>query len=324
MNCGDPVIDGLVAGDESIEALTSGASGQPVAYLQGLLRGHGYASLGDPRLASYGVYGHLTSRAVSNYRLKNGLPAGDHADSPLLADLVRRPASDAAIGPAYVPLVLDVAFGPIVRFVWLTSLFETAGAFGAVNLNTDQCGVSFGILQWSQKPGQMHVILQACRARESAEWDRIIGGDGILDHTAKPHGGLDAEGFSIDPAFELTKDPWRSKLIALGASPAMQRVQVDVASDVYQSQLAQIRAYAQEVRSQRGFAFLLDLSNQFGAGRVELHYKIAAQPGLGEAEILKALEEDFTGMSRPQFQLQVRARREFFRTTPLLSDDPVA
>ena len=210
----------------------------------------------------------------------------------------------------------------ITRFVWLTSLFETGGTFGTLNLNTDQCGVSFGILQWSQKPGQLHKLLLACQTREPAEWARIIGGNAILDHTARPNGGVDARGNSIDPAFELTKDPWKSRLVALGASPAMQRIQLDLASDAYLNELAAITASAPHIRSERGLAFLLDLANQFGPGRIAPHYLAAVQEGATEADILKQLEDAFTNLARPQFQHQVRARREFFRTTPLLSDEP--
>lgn len=323
MNCGDPIIDGLLAGEASVQSLTSGATGVSVGYLQELLRSHGYASLGDPRRESYGAYGPLTCHAVSDYRLKHGLPAGEHADSSLFGDIVRRPAPNGVVGPAYVPLVLNVPFTPVLRFVWLTSLFETDGAFGRLNLNTDRCGISFGVLQWSQKPGQLHGILQACCSREPAKWGRIIGGTGILDHTAKSNGGVDANGLSVDPTFELTQNPWKSKLKALGANPAMQRVQLAVASDVYSKELTAIQAYAQAIRSERGFAFLLDLANQFGAGRVEQHYEAAAQPGATEADILMRLEDEFTTIARPQFQPQVRARREFFRTTTTLSDQPL-
>lgn len=322
MKCGDSTIDGLLAEEASVPHLTAGVNGRAVGYVQDLLRGHGYSLLPDPRVPWYGKYGLSTSHAVVAYRRKNGLVIGDSADSALLKDLVQRPAPRAALSPAYAPLVMNVPFTSITRFVWLTSLFETGGAFGTLNLNTDQCGVSFGILQWSQRPGQLHKILLACQTREPAEWARIIGGAAILDHTAKPNGGVDANGNSVDPAFELTKDPWKSRLIALGASPAMQRVQLDLASDAYRNQLAAITASAPAIRSERGVAFLLDLANQFGPGRIAPHYQFAAQPGTTESEILKQLQDSFTNLARPQFQRQVRARREFFRTTPLLSDDP--
>jgi peptidoglycan hydrolase-like protein with peptidoglycan-binding domain len=166
MNCGDPTIDGLLAGEASIQPLIPGVAeafpARSVGYLQELLRGHGYNSLPDARGPAYGVYGPSTRLAVTDYRRRNGLAAG------------------------------------------------------TLNLNTDQCGVSFGILQWSQKPGQLHVILQACCTREPAEWERIMGGTsggtGILDHTAQWNGGVDTRGSSIDPRFELTEDPGKPGL----------------------------------------------------------------------------------------------------------------
>lgn len=327
MECGNAIIDGLLGGAPSALPLLPGQNIRAVGYLQDLLRGHGYAFLPDPRAATYSCYGSETRLAISTYRRKHDLDLTvdkERAGSGLLRDLINRPAPSATVCPAYIPLVLDVTFTPILRFVWLTSLFETGGVFDSLNLNMDQCGVSFGILQWSQKAGQLHRILQACCTREPAEWTRIMGDDEtILECTAKPNGGLNARGWAIDPAFELTKDPWRSRLETLGASLPMQRVQLRLASETYAAELAHVTTYAGSARSERVFAFLLDLANQFGTARVEEQYKRAAQPGVSESAILKSMEGTFTAIARFQFQPQVRARREFFRTTRLLSDEPL-
>jgi hypothetical protein len=324
VKCKNERIDGLLAGGPAVRPLFPGDNSPAIGYLQDLLRGHGYRFLPDPRAASWGSYGSETSMAVTDYRRKHGLdPSRDRAGTGLLRDLIIRPALKAALGPAYIPLVLDVAFTPILRFVWLTSLFETGGVFESLNLNTDRCGLSFGILQWSQKPVQLHRFLETCSTREPAEWRRIFGDAAILEYTAKPNGGLDDRGWAVDPAFELTKDPWRSKFQALGASLPMQRVQLDLASETYRAELAREAGYVSPVTSERGFAFLLDLVNQFGPGRVEQQYKRAAQPGVAEAAILEAMEDAFTAIATVQVQPQVRARREFFRTTALLSDDPL-
>jgi hypothetical protein len=327
MECGNAIIDGLLEGTPSVSPLLPGQNIRAVGYLQDLLRGHGYAFLPDARAATYSWYGSATRLAISAYLRKHDLDLTldkDSAGSGLLRDLVNRPAPSAAVGPAYIPLVLDVAFTPILRFVWLTSLFETGGVFESLNLNMDQCGVSFGILQWSQKAGQLHRILQACCARETAEWLRIMGDDEtILEYTAKPNGGLNERGWAIDPAFELTKNPWKTKLEALGASLPMQRVQLGLASETYSAELARETAYAGTATSERVFAFLLDLANQFGPARVEEQYKRAAQPGVSEGAVLKAMEDAFTAIARLRFQPQVRARRAFFRTTRQLSDEPL-
>lgn len=321
MKCDDSTIDGLLNSKDAARPIYPGETTLAVGYLQDLLRGHNYSYLHDPRSPSWCFYDWATGLAVGDYRHRNRIyPERDRAGSGLLRDLVIRPAPRAAIGPAYVPLVLDVAFTAIPRFVWLTSLFEADGVLGRLNLNTDQCGVSFGILQWSQKPGQLHRFLQACHDREPAEWSRIMGGTEILDYTAKPNGGLDTRGLAINPAFELTGNPWKSKLQALGASLPIQRVQLALAVETYRTELIRQRGYATAITSERGFGFLLDLANQFGGGRVEQHYKMAARPGVTEAEILKAMEDTFTGLASTLFQRQVRARREFFRTTSMLSD----
>lgn len=322
MNCGDSTIDGLLNKEGHVPPLAPGANGVAVSYLQDLLRGHGYASLPDPRVTGYGRFGQVTSQAVASYRQKYGFPGGNVVDSRMLSDVVSRLAPAAVVGPAYAALVLNAPFTPVARFVWLTSLFETRGAFGLLNLNSDRCGLSLGILQWSQKPNQLHAILKACSQREPDAWIHAIGdeGEGLLNHTAKPNGGLDALGWSLDPAFELSKDPWKGRFEALGASTALQRVQVDLATAAFTANLERARQYASAIHSERGFAFLLDLANQFGVGRVDQQYAAHAAPGDSESAILAKLEDAFTKLSNSEFQPQVRARREFFRTTPMLSD----
>lgn len=321
MNCGDSTIDGLLAGDALVKPLGPGGAAPAIGHLHDLLRGHGYCYLPDPRATYYSVYGSITRRAVADYRKKYGLGNGEVADAGLLRDAVSRAAPKAIIGPAYVPLVLDVAFTPVHRLVWLTALFETGGAFQKLNLNSDGCGVSFGILQWSQKAGQLHRVLQACHDREPEEWGRMVSGDAVLEYTAKVNGGLDAHGFAVEERFELTRDPWKSRLEALGSSLAMQRVQLALAAEAYSAERKRVTAYAGETASERTVAFLVDLTNQFGPGRVEQHYQEAARMGAGQEETLKAMEEAFTAMANARFQAQVRARREFFRTTHLLSDE---
>lgn len=324
MNCGDKTIDGLLAGDAAVQPLTPGTNAPAVGHLHDLLRGHGYSFLPDARSPQYTFYGSETARAITRFCQTNRISPARSADPALLRSLISQPAPRGGIGPAYVPLVLDTPFTFIHRFIWLTAMFETGGAFQMLNLNTDRCGVSFGILQWAQKPGQLHRILQACYDRAPAEWSRIMPDDTILAWTAKLNGGVDTDGVSLDPAFELTKEPWKSRLEALGASLVMQRVQLDFASENYRGELEREREYVLPGTSQRGFAFLLDLVNQFGPGRVEQHYKDAAKAAANETEILLTLESVFVAIARPEFQPQVRARREFFRTTKLLSDAPMA
>jgi hypothetical protein len=321
MRCGVPAIDGLMADDPSVASLKQGDTGTPVEYLQDLLRGHGYSVLPDPRVPGYGSFGQLTQRSLSGYCQNHGLDANAGVTSAVLRDVITRRAEAATLSPAYLPLVLHQPFTSITRFIWLSSLFETRGEFCTLNLNTDRCGVSFGILQWAQRPGQLHTILEACATQAPGAFSAIMGEMEVLNYTARLNGGLNPAGWALDPAFELTKDPWKTKLLQLGADPAIQRVQLSVASSSYQTQLDRIEAWPGPAKSDRLQAFLLDLINQFGPGRVASEFEKLA--GSSEAIIMQKLEDTFTALARPEFQAQVRARREFFRTTPLLSDAPL-
>lgn len=325
MECGDAIIDGLLAANTTVQPLTSGRNVPAVGHLHDLLRGHGYATVPDARSVEYRNFGSATVRAIETYRAKHRLPPGIEADSALLRDLIERPAPEPCLSPAYVTLVLDTGFPALLRFVWLTSLFEAGGSFSKLALNTDRCGVSFGILQWSQRAGQLHTILAACSQQEPKESMQIMGlsAADLLAHISQPSGGLNADGFATNSAFELTAEPWKSRLQALGASPTMQRVQLRVAAEAYGASLTKIRCWMRPTASERTTAFLLDLANQFGPGRVQQQYRAAVLNNGSEADVLKQLEDQFTNLARAEFQAQVRARREFFRTTALLSDKPL-
>jgi hypothetical protein len=323
MKCGDSTIDGLISVEgTAARPLNPGDYAPAVGYLHDLLRGHGYAFLPDPRSDAYRSWESATSIAVQDFRRKRGLVLRDCAGGDLLRELIARPAPNAVVGGAYVPLVLNTPFSAILRFVWLTSLFKTGAAFEKLNLNTGRCGVSFGILQWSQRSGELHRLLRACAEREPEEWMKTMEDNAVLDYTARPDGGVDGLGNAADPAFDLTEAPWKPRLKALGANLPMQRIQLAFAAESYGAELDKLRVWASAITSERGLAFLLDLANQFGAGRVEQQYRKAAA-GFSESKILKAMEDAFVDMARLQFQPRVRARREFFRTTELLSDDPL-
>jgi len=313
----------LLAGDSPAQLLQHGSSGVAVSYLQDLLRGHGYSALPDPRVDGYGSFGQITLHALGDYCAKNGLNASQGLDQTVLSDLVSRAATSAILSPVYLPLVLGIPFTSITRFIWLSSLFETRGSFTLLNLNTDRSGLSMGILQWAQRAGQLHTILAACADQAPDVWAANMGDRSVVDYTATPNGGIDADGWAKDPAFELTKKPWKSKLQALCADPAIQRVQTSVASTAYQTQFDRIQAWPGPPKSERLVAFLLDLGNQFGPGRVAQQFAALVTTGADESEIMQKLEDSFTALSSTAFQPQVRARRKFFRTTSVLSDQPV-
>jgi hypothetical protein len=249
--------------------------------------------------------------------------------------MVDVPAVAPSMARGYLALALDFAFTPLVQIVSITSQFEGAGRFTAINRNTDSAGLSFGAIQWAQKPGRLNELLRACQAAENDVFVQIFGvGDAALaaalvEHTALPGCGVDSQGQTTDPRFDLTSETWVSRFLAAGRHRVLQSVQVNAALDAFQKSLARLRTFAPQIQSQRGVAFMLDLANQHGDGGAQRIFQTVQSPGLSEPELLEAVEQESVARVRRQFgdgpiTDSTRNRREAFRTTPLLSDEPFA
>jgi len=315
------------------------AAGEPdrdaVGVVQDLLRGHGFAELPGLLGTARGIFGPLTTAAVEHFQSAHKLAGAGSVDQPTLKAMVDVPAVAPSMARGYLALTLDVTFTPLVRIVSITSQFEGAGLFTAINRNTDRAGLSFGAIQWAQKPGRLNELLRACRTAENDVFVQIFGaGDavlaaGLIEHTALPSCGVDGQGQTTDPRFDLTSETWVSRFLAAGRHRALQTVQANVALDAFQKSLARLRSFAPTIQSQRGVAFMLDLANQYGDGGAQRIFQAVALPGLSEPELLEAIEQESVARVRRQFgdgpvTDSTRSRREAFRVSALLSDKPFA
>jgi peptidoglycan hydrolase-like protein with peptidoglycan-binding domain len=123
--------------------------------VQDLLIGHG-ARLPGILETNHGKYGPKTEAAVRAFQDEHGLPLTGSVDQATLKALALQPAMGPVAANAYVTLALDLAWTGFTRLVGLTAQFEAAGKFTARNRNTDRAGLSFGIIQWAQKPGRLN------------------------------------------------------------------------------------------------------------------------------------------------------------------------
>jgi peptidoglycan hydrolase-like protein with peptidoglycan-binding domain len=330
-------------GIPKIDQLLDGAAGAPVAsgdpdsdsvgIVQDLLRGLGFTSLPGVLGASRGVFGPQTTSAVRTFQQTCGLPATGSVDRPTLEQMIGKPATRPAASRGYLCLVLDLMFQGLTRVMSLTSQFEGAGMFGAINLNTDKAGLSYGLIQWAQKPGRLHEILSAFQQQEPAAFVQILGGgsqtvaDGLVRHTAKPQGGVDSNGKTTDPQLDLIQEPWKTRFLNAALDRSLQKVQMSTALADFSESLRQVQGFAPQLRSERAIAFMLDLANQFGNGGARSVFTTAARPGMSEAQLLQALEDESVARVQRQFGSgsivqSTRNRREAFRTSRLLSDEP--
>ncbi len=280
----------------------------------------------NPTAADYGLFGGLTRTAVNGFRTSNGLAAADIVDSQTVQSLVRAPAKTPVVSRPYVTLVLDFEWTGLTKVVALTSILEGEGSFGAMNLNTDKAGMSYGIIQWAQKPQRLHELLLAYQATDGDEFTTIFGGgdagvaSGLLSHTGLPNGGVDASGVTTDPDFDLVDARWKGRFQAATLSPQCQKVQVTAALSAFQSSLQLLKGYAPEFTTERQVAFMLDLANQYGNGGAESLYKATAQAGQTAMDHLAAIADRSVSQIAASAQAGTRNRRNLFLNTPLLAD----
>ena len=181
--------------------------------------------------------------------------------------------------------------------------------------------------------------MSAFRAADGDEFGRILVGgdpalaDGLVAHLKKPFGGVgEKTGITTDPQFNLIASPWAERFKEAALQLAFQKVQVNLARVAFENSLARLRHYdnAQLVQSERAVAFMLDVANQFGDGRLQRPptppdrglagiYRRVFRQGMTEQDLLEAIADVTIAAMAARFQPGVRARRTLFLTTPLLS-----
>jgi peptidoglycan hydrolase-like protein with peptidoglycan-binding domain len=320
-------IDGLF---ENVIAVQPSGPGDPdkesVGAIQDLLRGQGQPLMPKPTASDYGIFGPKTTAAANGFRSANGLEAADVVDFNMTKALVQTPAKQPIASRPYVTLALDFEWTGLTKVVLLTSILEGGGSFGAMNLNTDKAGMSYGIIQWAQKPKRLHEILQAFSDADGTEFTAIFGvGDaavasGLLAHTAKDHGGVDASGDTTDDNFDLTDDTWKARFQAATLVPEFQKVQVVAALAAFQNSQTIVTGYAPELTSERAVAFMLDVANQFGDGGARALYDATTADGQTVADHLTAIADESVNRIAAPFKAGTRNRRDLFLSTTLLAD----
>jgi hypothetical protein len=312
---------------------------ETVGTIQDLLTGHGFRRLPSILTPGYGSISDATRRALCGFQNSCGLPADAVLTAETMKQLVAVRATDPRATQAHFSLVLGLPFTGMHRIVALTAQMEGVGKFAALNLNTDLAGLSFGLIQWAQRPGRLIDIVSAFRSENAEEFVRIFGegdpvlADRLITHLKKPSGGVgEKTGITTDPEFNLIASPWVERFKEAALNLDYQRVQVSLSCQAFEKSLARLRQSdtAQLVQSERAVAFMLDVANQFGDGRAQRPstlpdrglaglYRKVFRPGMSEQDLLQAIADASVAAMPAKFQAGVRARRALFLNTPLLS-----
>jgi peptidoglycan hydrolase-like protein with peptidoglycan-binding domain len=326
-------IDDLFAGNPAAVPLAKGDPDEAaVGVLQDLLIGHG-ARLPGIVGTDHGTFGPRTEAALKAFQAQHDCRINGQLDTEALGALVSVKAQFPIAAQGYLTLVLGLPWTGFTRLVALTAQFEAAGKFTACNRNTDGAGLSFGIIQWAQKPGRLNGLLRAFERAQPAEFVKLFGNgdqdlaDGLMLHTAKPKGGVNPLGHTTDPRFDLTNDIWSQRFVAAGRDRAWQKTQIAEAIAAYRESYLVIRTCVPTAKSERALAFMLDLANQHGNGGLRNICLKCTSSGMTEAALLQATQDESVRRLKAQFgdgsneAASTLNRRTCFRTSALLSDD---
>jgi peptidoglycan hydrolase-like protein with peptidoglycan-binding domain len=327
-------IDDLLAGRAQTVITPGSDDADAVGLIQDLLIGHGFNNLPNVLGLARGKFGPDTTAAVRAFQTGNGLAGTGAVDLPTLQKMLSKPATHARCSRPYLTLVLNVLFTDVLHVMTLTTLFEGGGRFGALNLNTDGAGLSYGLIQWAQKPGRLNELLIAFETDAPALFVEVFGsGDsagsnGLIVHTARLRGGTNDAGETTDAAFDLIREPWITRFGNAAVRPEFQRIQVNTALAAFMQSWMQFQSLVPQVRSQRGIGFLLDVANQHGDGGLKNILAAVSATGRAEADLLTAVEAESVARVRAKFGDgkildSTRNRRHAFLTTTLLSDAPL-
>jgi hypothetical protein len=181
----------------------------------------------------------------------------------------------------------------------ITFVSASEGKADSLNRNLDGAGLSYGLLQWNQRSGNLGVLLSAMVQADPAAFARFFGPSwaAVLDV---------AQRRSLEPVegARLWEEPWAARFVAAGRHPAFVAVQWHLAEhgEHFQGALAVARLLGG--RTERAIALFFDRSVQQGPG---------AARQMAEQLLERGREIPYPGILRAYAEL---AASRFRRTTP--------
>ena len=152
---------------------------------------------------------------------------------------------------------------------------ESRGKFWAQNRNTDGQGLSYGILQWTQRGGALGKLLARMSAADSNAFQNVYGPESskLLRITASPD---EATRMSLP----LWQEPWTSRFHAAGQVRAFQLAQAELAATGASWNAALDIAETLQIVTERALVLFFDRANHHG--------------GYGAQKIANALLDELT------------------------------
>ncbi|MFL6245308.1 MAG: peptidoglycan-binding protein [Thermoanaerobaculia bacterium] len=269
-----------------------GARGESVRIIQQKLTAAGFDTNGIDA-----SYGHGTITAVEAFQTRHGLPATGNVDDETWALLTDN---------APIPALRERCLG-------LTSTFEGHG-YTLAEGNFDGAGVTWGIIGFTLKGGELTQIVNAAYASDPALVRNCFGDctDTLLKILAEPQDQQLAWSNSVSSGASkgTLAEPYKSGFRQLGESALGQQLQQQrVDTDYFQPALATAKAYG--LTTELGVALAFDIHVQDGGINHIIGEKVRAQmhPGMAERDVRALIANGVADHAAAAWREDVRTRK---------------
>lgn len=263
-----------------------GAKGSLVAELQKGLEGRGF----DPRGVD-GIYGRDTVAAVEEFQRGAGNAITGSVTDDEWMTLTERDVPDIE-----------------ARCLQVTAAFEGHG-YTLIQGNWDGAWLTWGIIGFTSKHGEIQKIVRAIEAREPACIDDGFGTDAaeLLRMIDAPPEEQEAWANRISQGARVV-EPWRTNFERFGSFPEVQAEQNTRAHEDYFVP-ARDTAAGLNLATERGLALCFDAQVQNGGVPESVQAAIRNMTNVSELQRLETMANAIADQALPQFRFDVLSRK---------------
>lgn len=268
-----------------------GARGDIIRRIQERLTAAGFDTKGHD-----GVYGGNTVTAVKAFQKSKALDETGSIDETTWNALMHEP----------VPPVLDRCLG-------LTATFEGHG-FTLAQGNFDGAGVTWGIIGFTLKHGELTKIIKSAFAEDPALVRSCFGDKtdelmAILDQPWEKQLAW-ADSISLGTSKAGLAEPWKTAFRKFGETPLAQRLQLERVRDAYyKPALATAKRFG--LKTEVGAALCFDIHVQNGGVKAAAENVVKSKmtPNMPESDIRVLIANAVADNALPQWREDVRNRK---------------
>ena len=222
------------------------------------------------------------------------------------------PQSGAVDDATWQQLTVDPLPSLFERTLGLTAAFEAHG-FGLLKGNFDGAGLTWGVIGFTLKSGEIQAILREAEATVPGTLARVMGPLAVEWSAITAKSMAEqltwADAMSSGPNKADVPKPWLDAFAKLGDEPAIKRIEMQRAYDKYFVPAA-ASARALRLGSELGVAFAFDVHVQNGGFKaVTIALAKSLPPGLPKVERRRALATSVADSANPKWRADVLSRK---------------